>query len=176
MKNLKHLILVFAFICCSCKKNNESVKSVSIEEAPIEVLEENITTEYGIDEVDLEDRKDFTNHFNINHTLILQKINELIELNQLKQQQNNFKTEIEQQILKLTNSIELLDSLPKKTTDNKLKYLSSLKRINDSTELIDFYIQTSSTKQLLTATILSSKKEIDGTIYNNQQVTFKIKE
>ncbi len=129
-----------------------------------------------MDKTDLEPRNDVSDNFNINHTLILQKINELIELNQLKQEQNNFTPEIDQQIFKLTKNPTFLDSLPKNTTITQLKYLSKVKRINDSTEIIDFSFHTEEVSLSLTASIISSKKVINNTTYNNQQITFKTKE
>jgi len=167
MKYLKHIALVTLFICYSCARKAENSTKVStsdilIEETPIDFLE-------SYDDVLVD--KTNTN-IAINHSLIEQKLNEIVELQLLHTQNTEFNTEIEQQLQKLTKGKIFFDSAYLHEKITAIKYLSAPLQLNDSTKTINLSFNLGSHEHRISVMIISSKRFIDGNTYTNQEISF----
>jgi len=167
MKYLKQLALVAFFICYACAKNaDKSIKATTseivIEEALIDIPESS-------DEVII-DKADKSTY--INRSLIQQKLNEIVDLQQLSTQDNEFTKEIEQQLQKLIKGKIVIDSTYLNEKISVINYLSPPLQLNDSTKTIGISFNIGSHKQKLSVTIIFSKKVIDGNTYTSQEVSF----
>lgn len=167
MKHLKHFALVAFFIFYACAKNaDKSIKvtapEIVSEEASVDILENN-------DDLIINKTDKSTD---INYSLIQQKLNEIVELQQLNTQETKFKLEIEQQLQKLTKGKIVFDSTYLNKKISAVNYLSSPLQLNDSTKTIGLSFNLGSHEHRLSVMIISSKKVIDGNTYTNQDISF----
>ncbi|MFD0964722.1 hypothetical protein [Pseudofulvibacter geojedonensis] len=170
MNSLKYLILVIVFICYACAKSND--KTIPYEN--LEISEETISDDFEphTNEIDLADKSPFY----INNDLILQKLNELVELNSLYKKETKFKPEIQYQISNIIENDSVLINLPESILIKELKQTNSYKSIDDSTKLINFTYNVKGKTHYLTAKITTIKTKIEGMTVLSQQVKFTTKE
>lgn len=154
------IYLVF-FMAISCAKDKAMMKEESTE--TLEFDEEYLITNANAD-------FSLTTN-NKYHQLIDQKLNELIEIQQFKKEHPEFKSELEEQFLKLSSDSLLLKNTTVATIEH-LEYLTPLSRTSDSTEQINLKIKRGTITDSLTAIITSSKTYIEGKLFENKSIVF----